>query len=75
MGDRDREALEYHARPPRPGKLEIRSIQPMATQLDRSLACTPGVAAPCRAIADDPEASYEDTARGNLGACTVSQAR
>ncbi len=59
------EALEYHERP-RPGKLEIRSTKPTATQHDLSLAYTPGVAEPCLAIADDPEAAFRFTNRGNL---------
>ena len=59
------EALEYHERP-RPGKLEIRSTKPTATQHDLSLAYTPGVAEPCLVIADDPEAAFRFTNRGNL---------
>ncbi|CAN5842647.1 NADP-dependent malic enzyme [soil metagenome] len=59
------EALEYHEHP-RPGKLEIRSTKPTATQADLSLAYTPGVAEPCRVIADDPESVFRYTNRGNL---------
>lgn len=59
------EALEYHERP-RPGKLEIRSTKPTATQADLSLAYTPGVAEPCRAIAADPAAAFRFTNRANL---------
>lgn len=59
------EALEYHEKP-RPGKLEIRSTKPTATQSDLSLAYTPGVAEPCLAIADDPDAAFRYTNRGNL---------
>jgi malate dehydrogenase (oxaloacetate-decarboxylating)(NADP+) len=59
------EALEYHERP-RPGKLEIRSTKPTATQHDLSLAYTPGVAEPCLVIADDPDAAFRFTNRGNL---------
>ncbi|MFP3914115.1 MAG: hypothetical protein ACLFWM_04510, partial [Actinomycetota bacterium] len=59
------EALEYHEHP-RPGKLEIRSTKPTATQADLSLAYTPGVAEPCRVIADDPEAAFRFTNRANL---------
>ena len=66
MFDADREALEYHAGGGRPGKIEIRSTKPMATQLDLSLAYTPGVAAPCRVIAEDTERAYDFTSRGNL---------
>ena len=59
------EALEYHEKP-RPGKLEIRSTKPTATQSDLSLAYTPGVAEPCLAIADDPDSAFRYTNRGNL---------
>jgi malate dehydrogenase (oxaloacetate-decarboxylating)(NADP+) len=59
------EALEYHEKP-RPGKTEIRSTKPTATQSDLSLAYTPGVAEPCLAIADDPDAAFRYTNRGNL---------
>ena len=68
----DREALEYHERPGRPGKLEIRSTKPMNTQLDLSLAYSPGVAAPCRVIAEDPDATYQYTSRGNLVAVVTN---
>ena len=59
------EALEYHEKP-RPGKLEIRSTKPTATQSDLSLAYTPGVAEPCLVIADDPDSAFRYTNRGNL---------
>jgi malate dehydrogenase (oxaloacetate-decarboxylating)(NADP+) len=59
------EALEYHARP-KPGKIEIRSTKPTATQHDLSLAYTPGVAEPCLVIADDPDTAFRYTNRGNL---------
>ena len=47
------EALEFHASG-RPGKLEIVATKPMATQRDLSLAYSPGVAVPVKAIAEDP---------------------
>jgi malate dehydrogenase (oxaloacetate-decarboxylating)(NADP+) len=59
------EALEYHEKP-RPGKIEIRATKPTATQSDLSLAYTPGVADPCLVIADDPDAAFRYTNRGNL---------
>src|SRR5690554_2554065 len=59
------EALEYHENP-RPGKIETRSTKPTATQHDLSLAYTPGVAEPCLVIADDPDAAFRYTNRGNL---------
>ncbi len=61
----DEEALAFH-RLPVPGKLQVSASVPMATQRDLSLAYSPGVAAPVKAIAEDPEASYEYTSRGNL---------
>ncbi len=61
----DDEALEYH-RLPRPGKTSVVATKPCLTQRDLSLAYTPGVAVPCLKIADDPDAVYEYTNRGNL---------
>jgi malate dehydrogenase (oxaloacetate-decarboxylating)(NADP+) len=58
-------ALDYH-RLPRPGKLTVEPTKRMATQRDLSLAYSPGVAAACEAIAADPHAAYDYTARGNL---------
>jgi malate dehydrogenase (oxaloacetate-decarboxylating)(NADP+) len=59
------EALRYHSTG-RKGKIEVVPTKPCATQLDLSLAYTPGVAEPCREIERDPETAYEYTARGNL---------
>jgi malate dehydrogenase (oxaloacetate-decarboxylating)(NADP+) len=59
------EALEYHEKP-RPGKIAIRSTKPTATQSDLSLAYTPGVAEPCLVIAEDADAAFRYTNRGNL---------
>ncbi len=59
------EALDYHSRG-RPGKIEIRSTKPTATQADLSLAYTPGVAEPCLAIHADPSKGFEYTNKGNL---------
>ncbi len=61
----DQEALRFHARG-KPGKLEITPTKPMATQRDLSLAYSPGVAVPVLAIADNPDVSYDYTARGNM---------
>ena len=61
----DAAALAYHRLDP-PGKLEIRATKPLSTQRDLSLAYSPGVAAPCLAIAADPVAAYDYTARGNI---------
>ena len=61
----EREALFYH-NTIRPGKIEIIASKPMATQRDLSLAYSPGVAVPVRAIAENPSDAYEYTAKGNL---------
>jgi malate dehydrogenase (oxaloacetate-decarboxylating)(NADP+) len=63
--DLRRDALRYH-RIPRPGKISVRPIKPMATQRDLALAYSPGVAAACEAIVADPGQARELTARGNL---------
>jgi len=59
------EALDFHALG-RPGKIEITATKPMATQRDLSLAYSPGVAEPVKAIAEDPSRAFDYTARGNL---------
>src|SRR5664279_4895558 len=58
-------ALAYH-RLPRPGKLEIQAIKPLANQRDLALAYSPGVAAACMAIAADPAQAASLTIRANL---------
>ena len=59
------EALDYHSRG-RPGKVEVRSTKPTATQHDLSLAYTPGVAEPCLEIERNPDLGFKYTDRGNL---------
>jgi malate dehydrogenase (oxaloacetate-decarboxylating)(NADP+) len=59
------EALLYHAEH-RPGKIEILPTKATATQHDLSMAYSPGVAEPCKAIATDKENVYKYTAKGNL---------
>ncbi len=58
-------ALDYHALPT-PGKLGIAITKPCDSQADLSLAYTPGVAEPVRAIAEDEENAFKYTAKGNL---------
>ena len=58
-------ALHFHQYPT-PGKIQVVPTKPLATQYDLSLAYSPGVAAPCMEIYNDPLASYKYTARGNL---------
>ena len=59
------EALDYHSQG-RPGKIEVVSTKPTNNQYDLSLAYSPGVAEPCREIAEDVSKVYDYTARGNL---------
>ena len=61
----DEEALELHSSG-RPGKIEITPTKPLTTQRDLSLAYSPGVAAPCLAIKQDPNKVFDYTAKGNL---------
>jgi malate dehydrogenase (oxaloacetate-decarboxylating)(NADP+) len=65
MASRRQEALDYHAEG-RPGKVAVIPTKPVGTQRDLSLAYSPGVAEPCKAIAADPEEVFRYTARGNL---------
>jgi malate dehydrogenase (oxaloacetate-decarboxylating)(NADP+) len=58
-------ALDYHAKP-RPGKISVEITKPSATRRDLTLAYSPGVAAPVREIARDPELAYRYTSKGNL---------
>ncbi|MFK5955300.1 MAG: NADP-dependent malic enzyme [Planctomycetota bacterium] len=59
------EALRYHNEG-RPGKIEVVPSKPCLTQIDLSLAYTPGVAEPCREIAKDQSKVFDYTAKGNL---------
>jgi malate dehydrogenase (oxaloacetate-decarboxylating)(NADP+) len=61
----DEVALFYHLHP-RPGKLEIQATKPLGNQRDLALAYSPGVAAPCLAIRDDPAKAADYTIRANL---------
>jgi len=61
----DKEALDFH-QTGKPGKLEVQATKPMATQRDLSLAYSPGVAAPVKAIYEDPSRAYDYTTRGNM---------
>ena len=64
-GDLDENALFFHQYPV-PGKLEIQATKPLGNQRDLALAYSPGVAAPCLAIRDDPGKAALYTARSNL---------
>ena len=61
----DKEALDFH-KDKKPGKIEISSSKNMTTKRDLALAYSPGVAAPVRAISDNPEAAFDYTSKGNL---------
>ncbi|NYE25883.1 NADP-dependent malic enzyme [Pigmentiphaga litoralis] len=58
-------ALEYHEQG-RPGKISIAPTKQLSNQRDLALAYSPGVAAACEAIVDDPANAFRYTARGNL---------
>ena len=61
----DKEALDFH-NSNKSGKIEIISSKPMTTKRDLALAYSPGVAAPVRAISENPDAAYDYTTKGNL---------
>ncbi len=58
-------ALAYHRNNP-PGKIQVTPTKPLANQRDLALAYSPGVAAACEAIVEDPKQVAEMTSRGNL---------
>lgn len=58
-------ALEYH-KYPTPGKIAISATKALATQRDLALAYSPGVAAPCEEIKNDPLKALDYTSRGNM---------
>ncbi len=59
------QALDYH-RHPTPGKIKVVPTKALTTAKDLALAYSPGVAAACHEIVDDPLTAREVTARGNL---------
>jgi malate dehydrogenase (oxaloacetate-decarboxylating)(NADP+) len=61
----DEEVLHYHQWP-RPGKIEVVPSKPCISQADLGLAYTPGVSVPCTKIQEEPNLSYEYTAKSNL---------
>ncbi|HVW66427.1 MAG TPA: malic enzyme-like NAD(P)-binding protein [Candidatus Peribacteraceae bacterium] len=65
MSDIYQESLAYHRQQPA-GKLQIMPTKPMESQHDLALAYSPGVAQPVREIAENADAAYEYTAKGNL---------
>lgn len=66
MNEKDKQAaLKYHQHGI-PGKIATELTKPCNTQRDLSLAYTPGVAEPVKAIAENPDDAYKYTAKGNL---------
>jgi malate dehydrogenase (oxaloacetate-decarboxylating)(NADP+) len=62
---RTRAALDYHELPT-PGKISVTATKPLVNQADLALAYSPGVAAACEAIVEDPLNAFRFTSRGNL---------
>ncbi|MDR2189485.1 MAG: NADP-dependent malic enzyme [Azonexus sp.] len=58
-------ALDYH-RQPTPGKVSVRPTKPLTNQRDLALAYSPGVAAACDAIVENPATAADYTSRANL---------
>lgn len=63
MKDYYKLALELHKKAR--GKIEISPKVPLNTQEDLSVSYTPGVAEPCRKIAENPLRAYEYTLKNN----------
>ncbi|HRE55741.1 MAG TPA: malic enzyme-like NAD(P)-binding protein, partial [Candidatus Competibacter sp.] len=63
--DFNESALRYHRMLPY-GKIEVAPTKPLANQRDLALAYSPGVAAACEVIVEDPREVSTVTARGNL---------
>lgn len=62
---RKEDALHYHSKG-RPGKIQVIPTKEYSSQLDLSLAYSPGVAEPCLEIAKNEDDVYKYTAKGNL---------
>lgn len=60
-----RQSLHYHAKP-QAGKIKVVPTKKYTSQYDLSLAYSPGVAFPCLEIAENKEAVYKYTSKGNL---------
>ncbi|HMW22325.1 MAG TPA: NADP-dependent malic enzyme [Burkholderiaceae bacterium] len=66
-----RQALEYHEFPT-PGKVAVAATKQLVNQRDLALAYSPGVAAACEEIVDDPANAFRYTSRGNLVAVVTN---
>jgi malate dehydrogenase (oxaloacetate-decarboxylating)(NADP+) len=64
-------ALEYHEFPT-PGKIAVSATKQLLNQRDLALAYSPGVAAACEAIVEDPANAFRYTSRGNLVAVVTN---
>lgn len=62
---RKQDALNYHMQG-QPGKIEVIPSKALSSQLDLALAYSPGVAEPCKEIAETKNDVYKYTAKGNL---------
>ena len=62
---RKQDALNYHQQG-QPGKIEVVPTKALSSQLDLALAYSPGVAEPCKDIAENKEDVYKYTSKGNL---------
>ena len=67
---RKQDALNYHTQGS-PGKIEVIPTKVLSSQLDLALAYSPGVAEPCKEIANNKEDVYKYTAKGNLVGMTI----
>lgn len=63
---RREDALNYHHQDGKPGKIEVVPTKVLSSQLDLALAYSPGVAEPCKDIAENVDDVYKYTAKGNL---------
>ncbi|OUR65353.1 hypothetical protein A9Q73_08410, partial [Bermanella sp. 47_1433_sub80_T6] len=63
MSDFKQDALDYHQFP-KPGKISVELTTDANSARDLSLAYSPGVAEPVKAIAENPEDAYKYTAKG-----------
>jgi malate dehydrogenase (oxaloacetate-decarboxylating) len=66
MPTKDYAALSIAAHKKAKGKFNIEPTMPLETKDDLSIAYTPGVAEPCREIADDVNKVFDYTVKGNF---------
>ncbi len=66
MANKDYAKLSIEAHKKAKGKISIEPKMPLETKDDLSIAYTPGVAEPCKEIAEDISKAYDYTAKSNL---------